>query len=343
MCLLLLVLVCACGNRNSAGSSANSSGSDAQTEVSDVSEAVNSGESDNLSVAQGYVFDADWCKLEDMKMPVINTEKIAGAYSEQYNNEIKALYDKLVAGFDWDAEKDGGHGPRSCYQWYVTGDILSISIVYDYAGFSAGGDNFKTFHLDIKTGKPVSNDELIHVAGLTPEDIMSAVEKANNRAVINTENYNNYKSYYTEGKIEYENNHHYRNLSMYLGKEGLNIYVWVTNLPFENGAYFMPFLPGEWRDAVVTNITIDEAVDILVKKLNDKTLKYMQEDESETEIVEGEKTYYIRAYHESPDGESIATFGHFFIGRRSGKIYIMDIINGTDLIPYEGSSYEKEK
>jgi hypothetical protein len=278
-----------------------------------------------------------------MKMPVINTGKITDAFAEQYNNEIKALYDKLVAGFDWDAEKDGGHGPRSGYQWYVTGDILSILLVYDYAGFSAGGDNFKTFHLDVKTGKPVSNDELIHVAGLTPEDIMNAVEKANNRAVIDTKNYNNYKSYYTEGKIEYENNHHYRNLSMYLGKEGLNIYVWVTNLPFEDGAYFMPFLPGEWRNAVLTNITIDEAVDILAKKLNDKTLKYMREDDNELEVVDGENTYYIRAYHESPDGESIATMGHFYIGRRSGKIYIMDIINGTDLIPYEGSSYEKEK
>ena len=344
MYLLLVALVCACGNRNAAGSSASSNESDAQAEMPEVSEMANSGEKDerdNLTTAHDYVYDADWCKLEDMTMPVINTRKITGDYAAQFNSEIKALYDKLVAGFDWDAEKDGGHGPRSDYQWYVTGDILSISLVYDNAGFSVGGDNYKTFHLDVKTGKPVSNDELIHVADLTPEDIMSAVEKANNRAVIDTENYNNYKSYYTDGKIEYENNHHYRNLSMYLGKKGLTIYVWVTDLPFENGAYFLPFFPAEWRNAEVTNITIDEAVDILAKKLNDKNLKYLHGEESESEMVDGENTYYIRAYYDSPDGESIATLGHFYIGCRSGKIYIMDIINGTDPIPYEGSGYEK--
>ena len=346
MCFLLVVLSWSCGNRNSESNSANSNKIDAQVETSDVSETANSGEMDesnNLTSMQDYIYDADWCKLEDMKMPVINTKKITGDYIARYNSEIKALYDKLFADFDWDAEKDGGHGPRSSYQWHVTGDILSISLVYDYASFGPVYDNFKTFHIDVKTGKPVSADELIHVANLTPEDIMNAVKKANDRAVIDTENYNEYKTFYMMGTIEYGNDHHYRNLSMYLSKNGLTVYVWVTDCPVGSGEYFMPFLPEEWRNAIVKNITIDEAVDILTKKLNDKKLKYLHGEESESEVVDGENTYYIRAYYESPDGESIATSGHFHIGRRSGKIYIMDIINGTDLIPYEGSQYEKEK
>ena len=337
MCLLLVFLVCICGNSNAEAGRANSNGNEEKAETLGVSGVANSSEKDNLTTVQDYVYDAEWCKLEGMTIPVINTDKIAGEYAVQYNNEIKALYDKLVATFDWDAEEEGGHGPRSGYRCHVTGDILSILIVYDYAGFSVGSDHFKTFNLDIKTGKPVSNDELIHVVGLTPEDIMSAVEKANNREVINTDNYNNYESFYTDGIIEYKNDHHYRNLSMYLGEEGLTLYVWVTDLPFENGSYFLPFIPAEWRNAVATNIIMDEAVDMLAKKLNDNTLKYLLGEESESEVVDGENTYYIRAYHESPDGESIATFGHFYVGRQSGKIYIMDIINGTDLIPYEGS------
>ena len=349
--LLLILLILACGKRNSGSSTTNDSENNAQVETSEeVSGSTESGggqyssaESDNLISTQDYINDADWCSLENMKMPVINTGKIPGEYAVMYNSEVKTLYDKLVAAFDWDAEKEGGHGPRSGYQWHVTGDILSMSLVYDYASFGPGCDNFKTFHLDVKTGKPVSADELIHVANLMPEDIMDAVKKANSRAVINTENYNEHKTFYMEGTIEYENEYHYRNLSMYLSKNGLIVYVWVTDLPIGSGAYFIPFFPGEWRNAVVTNITIDKAVDILAKKLNDKTLKYLPGEDNESRTVDGENAYYIRAYHESPDGESIATLGHFYIGRRSGKIYIEDIIMGNDIIPYEGSSYDKEK
>ena len=346
-CLLLMFLVWACGNRNAGNSSMNDNESDAQVDAAGVLELAHSGEpvgqdeNGNLTSTRDYVCDADWCRLENMKMPVISAGKIADEYVQQYNSEVKALYDKLVADFDWDAEKEGGHGPRSSYQWHVTGDILSISLVYDYAGFGPGYDNFKTFHLDVKTGKPVSADELIHVANLTPEEIMDAVKKANSRVVINTENYTEYTTFYMEGTIEYKNEYHYRNLSMYLGKNGLIVYVWVTDYPAGSGAYFIPFFPDEWRNAVVTNITVDEAVDILAKKLKDKTLKYLLGEDNESKTVDGENTYYIRAYHESPDGESIATLGHFYIGRRSGKIYIEDIIMGTDIIPYKGSSYEE--
>ena len=70
-------------------------------------------------------------------------------------------------------------------------------------------------------------------------------------------------------------------------------------------------------------------------------MKYLPGEDNESKEVDGENTYYIRAYHESTDGESIATLGHFYIGRKSGKIHIMDIIMGTDIIPYEGSSYDK--
>ena len=89
-----------------------------------------------------------------------------------------------------------------------------------------------------------------------------------------------------------------------------------------------------------SGITMKEAVEILAKKLNDRTLKYLLGEEHESETVDGEKAHYIRAYHESPDGESIATLGHFYIGCRSGKIYIIDLVMGNDIILYD--EYQKK-
>ena len=84
-----------------------------------------------------------------------------------------------------------------------------------------------------------------------------------------------------------------------------------------------------------SDITMDEAVDILSKKLKDQSMKYMLGEEYESQTVNGEKTHYIRAYHESSDGETIGTFGHFYIGRRSGEIYITDVIVGNDIVLYD--------
>ena len=85
---------------------------------------------------------------------------------------------------------------------------------------------------------------------------------------------------------------------------------------------------------VLEDMSMNEAADILRKQLNDQTMKYLLGEDAEAEVVDGENTYYIRAYHESSDGESIATFGHFYIGRQSGKIYMSDLVNGG-IIPYK--------
>jgi len=94
-------------------------------------------------------------------------------------------------------------------------------------------------------------------------------------------------------------------------------------------------VPAQKDNAKVSEITMKAAVEVLSKRLNDRTLKYLMGEENESETVDGEKTHYIRAYHESSDGESIATLGHFYIGRKSGKIYILDLIAGDDVILYE--------
>ena len=43
----------------------------------------------------------------------------------------------------------------------------------------------------------------------------------------------------------------------------------------------------------VSEITMDEAVNILSKKLNDRTMKYLLGEDSESGMVNGEKTHYI--------------------------------------------------
>ena len=282
------------------------------------------------------VYDAGWCELEDVTIPQINTSIISGESAKQYNHELRHLYNTLKDDFDQFDFSLGGGGTTSFYEYMVTGDILSIIVTYDFASYAPENYRRKTYHLNIKTGQPVSSDEVIAIAGLTPEDIETAIKAANNHAVINSANYDRYKTYYTEGVIEYKDANHYRNLDLYLGKEGLVIYVWVRNLPFGEGEYFMPFLPTQWRDAKVpADITMDKAVDILSKKLNDRTMKFLLGEESESETINGEKTHYIRAYHESLDGETIGTFGHFHIGRQSGTIYIFDLIGDDGTIPYD--------
>ena len=88
-------------------------------------------------------------------------------------------------------------------------------------------------------------------------------------------------------------------------------------------------------ESTKSDITMNKVIDILAKRLNDSTLKYLLGEENESVTVDGEKAHYIRAYHESSDGESIATFGHFYIGCRSGKIYITDLIAGNDIVLYD--------
>ena len=286
--------------------------------LSFVNSQVYSKEGNYISPSSDFVYDADWCEVEGLKIPQINTTLIKSEYAKQYNREVRELYDKLKEDHDsfFKTFDGAGHSPQATYQYTVTGDILSIIIIYDYSGYSSGSDHYQCFNINIKTGQPVSADGLINIAALTPEKIIDAVKAANGRTVINSENYEKYSGYYSNGKIEYDDDHHYRKLSMYLSSEGLIMYVFVTDLPFGNGEYFIPFLPAQWLNAKTSEYTMAEAVDILRKQLNDSTVKYLLGGESESEIVNGENTCYIRAYHEGAGG-AIGTFGHFYIDRKS--------------------------
>ena len=269
------------------------------------------------------VHDADWCELEDVILPQLNTSVIKGEYAVQINNEIKAIYNKLQKGYEEylrDRIDDSGHGPEASYVWTVIDNILSVMIKYNGSGWSASIGSFKFINLNIQTGQQISPDELIQLAGITPENIKTAVEKAN---LVDL-----------KGVYRYTDDYYYRTQNMYLDKNGLAIYlVYVLNEACENDPY-LPLYITEWMNLKITDKTMDEAVDILAKKLGDSKLKYMP-DEDETVAVNGEKTHYIQAYYESPDGESIATLGHFYIGYLSGKIYILDIIADNDIILYD--------
>ena len=272
-----------------------------------------------------YVGDAAWCETPGLTLPQINTGLIDNEYVTQCNREIRELYDRFKKDYDDFLKEridDSGHGPEASYRWAVTGDILSIMITHTPSGWAVPIDRYDFFNLNIKTGQPVDADALILSAGITREDIKTAIERANNSN--------------TEGVLHYKDEYEYRKMNMYLGKEGLELFVLYTlNQAAENSEYITSVLISKWLNARTTDMTMNEAVDILSKKLNDRTLKYLLGDENESIMVEGEKTHYIRAYHESLDGESIATLGHFYIGRQSKKIYIMDVIMGTDIIPYD--------
>ena len=94
---------------------------------------------------------------------------------------------------------------------------------------------------------------------------------------------------------------------------------------------------GSEADALIqqgegVGISMQEAVETLAKLLNDPKLEYMPENDNEPTVVRGEKTYYVRAYHDM--GTHIVTFGHFYIGRQSGTVYISDLVMG-EIIPYK--------
>ena len=267
------------------------------------------------------VYDAGWCELVDVEIPHINTDIIKGEYAKQCNLKIRELYDKIKKDHDnfYKTYDGSGHGPEASYQLALVGDILSLVITYNWSGWAVTTDEYAFFNLNIQTGQSVSADELIRAANITPKNIKTAIELANK----NDEN----------GVLQYKDEYYYRKLNMYLDKEGLVVYVlYILNEACEINEYFTPFRPSEWIFTRKTDLTIDEAIDILAKRLNDSKLKYMLGDESESEIVRGEKTHYIRAFHDM--GTHIATFGHFYVGCRSGKIYILDVINGEDIIPY---------
>ena len=276
-----------------------------------------------------YVYDAGWCELIDVAIPQINTDLIKGEYVEQCNRKIRTLYDKIKKDHDefYKSYDGGGHGPEASYQWAVVGDILSLVITHNSSGWAVPIISYEFVNLNIQTGQSVSADEMIRAAGITPKNIKAAIELANN----NNE----------EGVLQYKDDNYYKKLNMYLDEEGLVIYVlFVLKEACEIGEYFTPFRPSEWIFTRTTDMSIKETLDILSKRLNDRKLKYQIGDDRDAKIVRGEKSYYFQAYHESPDGESTATLGHFYVGCRSGRIYILDIISGDDIIPY--NDYQKK-
>ena len=266
------------------------------------------------------VYDADWSEVETLSLPQINTSVIEGKYAEQCNHEIRDLYEKLKKDHDafYAQYENSGHGPEASYKWAVREDVLSLRVLYEYSGWAVSTSHYKFFNLNIRTGQPVGADALVQQGGLSPEDIQTAIERANNED--------------RHGVLEYKDAYHYRNLHLYLDEEGLEIYVLrKLNMAAEIDEYLVPFRPSEWLHKEGVGMSMQEAVDMLAKLLNDPKLKYMWDDEK-PQVVKGEDTYYINAHHDM--GTHIVTFGHFYVGCRSGKIYINDIVKG-EIVPYD--------
>ena len=315
-----VMLIAACGGRNTKSGHTESDKVINTTESSKEGDEILADGEPYFTLSCEPVHDADWSEVDALPLPQINTDVIEGEYAKQCNREIRDLYEKLKKDHDafYIGYDGSGHGPESSYEWTLTGDILSLIITYDYSGWAVTAEKYMLYNLNIKTGQPVGADEMIALNSLTPGDIKKAIDRANKDD--------------GDGVLEYPDTYHYRNLGMYLGEEGLVIYVFrVLNRPTEIDRYLIPFRPAEWLQEGAGGISMDEALDLLAKQLNDTKLKYMLGEDSESRLVNGENTYYIRAYHDMET--HIVTLGHFYIGRLSGKIYIDDLVKG-EIVPY---------
>lgn len=180
------------GSKNNSNETSNGVNSNSQTvsiKEDDTKDYVYDAEYNNHNMPNGYVkgkasnnskrisndiFNSievnpsDPQSFDDMKVPYIN---IKGA--QAINKMIEHNYLDYVQEFVYyTSNSDEPFPTRSVltYYTYTSDDVLSIIIAYGQAQTTPISVNYSIFNYDLKTGKLLSNDELIQKMGFTNVD-----------------------------------------------------------------------------------------------------------------------------------------------------------------------------
>lgn len=152
---------------------------------------------------------------EYKKVPVINIDSID---ADRLNKEINDYLEEMKKNTDY------GEGYNLSYDYYENDNILSIKITINTFGASK---YYKTFNISTKTGKEVTNKEILNLKNIEESDfsskLLSAYEKEqsdnDNLDAVKTQHIygDEYTSVYDGTKMNIENTK-IEDFDMYLNK-----------------------------------------------------------------------------------------------------------------------------
>lgn len=111
--------------------------------------------------------DSGYQKAENLKVPYINIKGF-----QSINNIIKKMYYDYAETFDGSARSSDLHPVKQVltYYTYISNDVLSIIIAYGKTQTTPYRIQYLIFNCDLKTGKLLSNDELVQKLKITNLD-----------------------------------------------------------------------------------------------------------------------------------------------------------------------------
>ena len=146
-------------------------------------------ESIKIDEEKDYVYDAEYDKgdapesygnetytyyLKDIVVPFINI-KTEGA--TKANEEIKSIFDELMAVYNEGASGGNGYVKYSEYKYFINGDILSIVFKTGTGATSVVHPYYHTYNFDLKTGEKISAHIGYQLSNMDSETIRTKAQE----------------------------------------------------------------------------------------------------------------------------------------------------------------------
>ena len=145
--------------------------SDSSSAVSDDNQSTNDTKTNVTREDESKELVYDLVTEENLKLPYIN---INSSYAKSINKSIEAGKDKrFLTNKTVNGITEGGNADKVDYSYYTNNNILSVVIKSYYA---SDYDFYEVYNIDVNTGMPVSNLEIINSKNLSIEDFESSAK-----------------------------------------------------------------------------------------------------------------------------------------------------------------------
>lgn len=218
----------------------NSSTSELVTKVDSTKDWVYDAEYEKNVTSESYSTSYETYYSKDIVVPYIN---INSSYANNFNNEIKKIFDGLIRTYNEGVSDKTTYIDECGYKKYINSNCLSVILTYGVGETDVVHPQYQTYNVDLKTGKQLSYEEVYKIAGFKSSDINSKVENAITKTlkekISNAPDYvwNNFETYNSKSINNYKNSIDNNTLKYFLSDNGkLNIVV-ELNYPAGNGRF----------------------------------------------------------------------------------------------------------
>lgn len=168
-------------------------------------------------------------KVDESK-DIVYTEKKEGPYEIPVINinskDVKMINEEIVDRYNSikDSGNEGVYHSDMRYKYYINNNWLSLEVI---AGFENDVVNYTTYNIDINTGKPVTNLEIIHSKNLKSSEYLSILDDLYKKEVESYED----KSYGSQYYLTTSRNNYSVETPIFLDENGkINVVANIYSL-----------------------------------------------------------------------------------------------------------------